>query len=118
MKNYLKYTGLVFSIIIILSLIINLFYYYNLLNNLVYKVILIISIILTVAISAFLLGKKTSSKGYLEGLKFGSFISLIMFSFSLIFFQNIEINMIIYYLIIIFTSIIFSTIGINYKNSN
>ena len=118
MKNYLKSIVLTFGTIIVISFIINLFFYYNLVNDLIYKILLMISIISIVGVFSFLLGKKREKKGYLEGLKYGLVVVFIMFLFSIILFKNIEINMLIYYPIIIITSLIFAVIGINYRKDN
>ena len=65
-----------------------------------------------------MLGKSTTKKGYLAGLKLGLIISIIFLSLNLIVFKSFQFKNIIYYLIIIITSIIGSMLGIQKKSSN
>ena len=117
MKKYLISIVTSFGLILISSLILNIFYYFDIFNNTLYKILLIIFNSLIIGFSSYILGKNTNEKGYIEGLKFGLIIALIMFLLSLIFFRNIELGMIIYYIIIIIVSVIGSMIGINKKKN-
>lgn len=114
MKKYLISFGIFVGLILITALFINIFYYYNLINTTVYKIIIIITISIITFISSYLLGKKTKEKGYLEGIKFSLIIIALMFILSIIF-KNLSLNTIIYYLIIVLSSITGSSIGINKK---
>jgi putative membrane protein (TIGR04086 family) len=62
-------------------------------------------------------GKKASKKGYLEGLKLGSIIILILLIFNLIFIRKFSLNTFVYYLVIIASTTIGSMIGINLRKS-
>ena len=61
------------------------------------------------------LGKKTTKKGYLEGLKLGFIIIFILLVLNLIFIRAFNLNVFVYYLIILVGSIFGSMIGINIK---
>ncbi|MGN1378955.1 MAG: hypothetical protein ACI4XR_00945 [Bacilli bacterium] len=70
-------------------------------------------------ILSFKKGKTTNKKGYLEGLINGLILVLCLFIFTLIFFiKNISIYTILYYIILISTSIIASILGKNTKKEN
>ncbi|MDD5865457.1 MAG: hypothetical protein PUD07_03080 [bacterium] len=70
-------------------------------------------------ILSFKKGKTTNKKGYIEGLINGFLLVLCLFIFTLIFFiKNISIYTILYYLILISTSIIASILGKNTKKEN
>lgn len=60
-------------------------------------------------------GKKTSKKGYLEGLKLGSIVICILFLLNLMFYRYFSVYLLLYYLVIIASSTIGSMIGINLK---
>ena len=111
--TYLKKYGLrllyTFLVIIISLLLINTLYYFNIINNNLYKVLKIIPILISIFINAYILGKNTDQKGYLEGLKL---------SITLITKQPLKLKVILYYLIIGITSILGSMIGINKKKDS
>lgn len=74
-----------------------------------------IAVAVITLIFGILCGKKTSKKGYLEGIKMGSMIVLIIFLLNLIFYRTFSLYILLYYLVIIVSSTIGSMIGINLK---
>lgn len=58
-------------------------------------------------------GKKTSKKGYLEGLKLGGILSLVLLLINIIFFRHFDLYVVMYYLILVVSAVIGSMIGIN-----
>ena len=82
-----------------------------------YKILKIIILLLNIFINSFILGTKTTNKGYLEGIKFSLIIISILLILTLLLNLSIKPRIILYYLIIIFTSTLGSMIGIN-KNKN
>ena len=60
-------------------------------------------------------GKNTEKKGYLEGLKLGSIISLSLFLLNLIFIRKFSLSIFIYYIVIIISTTFGSMLGINLK---
>lgn len=60
-------------------------------------------------------GKKTSKKGYLEGLKLGGIIVLILFIMNLILYRSFSLYAFLYYFLILVSTTIGSMIGINLK---
>lgn len=61
------------------------------------------------------IGRKSSKKGYLEGLKLGGIIILSLLLINLLFIRTFSLSILMYYLIILASSIIGSMIGINIK---
>lgn len=115
-KKHSLSIGISLSLILIFSFFINLLNYYDLLSANLYKISLVLLVALSIFVSAFILGKNTKEKGYLEGIKFGILIVLIMSIISyLAFDNNITIKSIIYYLILLITSATGSAFGINNK---
>ena len=69
-------------------------------------------------ISGYILGVKSDKRGALNGLIFGSITSLIFFILSLLFKNNYQINTIIYYLILVVSSVVGSIFGIQKKTND
>lgn len=117
--TYLKKYGLrlVYTLITIFILLIltTTLYYFNIINNGTYKVIKIVIVLLSMFINAFILGKDTDQKGYLEGLKLGIMIIPIFFILTLLTKQPLKLRILLYYLIIGITSIFGSMVGISRK---
>lgn len=114
--NYLKNIGYVFLGILVTTIIITLLNYFGLLNGTMLNIISIITITLSILIGGYLTGKKANKKGYLEGIKFGSIVIIIILFLNLIIFKNqFNLTSILYYLLLLFTSTIGSMIGIMRK---
>ena len=83
------------------------------------KLIILLSMITYSFIIGFKKGLKADNKGYIIGLKTGLINILILFILSLLTLTiNISLKKLIYYLIILISTIFGSIIGINKKNSN
>ena len=80
MKKYLFSILITFISIILTLLFTTTLYYFNLINHTTYNILKIILLILSLFINSFILGKKSTKKGYLEGIK----LSLPIIIFSLI----------------------------------
>ena len=104
---------------LLLSLIfINTLYYFNFISTNTYKILEIIIFIINIFISAYILGKNTTQKGYLEGIKYSLIIISLFILLTLLINEPFKLKILIYYLIIIITSILGSTMGINRKKEN
>ena len=116
--NYLKkiYKPLIytFSIIIISTLIITALSYFNIINYKISIYLEIITGVIVFLIGGIKIGKLSNKKGYIEGLKFGLIILILMFIISLIF-NLFKYKSLIYYLLLLISSIIGSMLGINKK---
>lgn len=100
--------------IFICTFIITIFSIINLIGSKFVSLLELITIILCLFINSFILGKKTSNKGFLEGLKLGIIFSLTYLLISLFIFKtNVEIKNIIFYILLIIIPMFGSMIGIN-----
>lgn len=116
MKKYLmSFITTILSIIITLLLITTI-YYFNLINQSTYNILKIIFLLLSLLINSFILGKTSTKKGYLEGIKLSSPLIILFIFISLITNQFKPISF-IYYLIILLTTIFGSMIGISTKKN-
>lgn len=101
-----------------LTFIFSIFNYFNIIGDSFFKFIKILIPIISIFIGGFLIGKKSTSKGWLEGIKYGFIIIALMFLISIIFFRSeFNIRIILYYLILLLTSTTSSMIGISFKKS-
>ena len=116
--KYLKSLLYILISIIAFSLIITLFNYFNIIGTTFIKVLKIISIIISFMIGGFYIGKKSGSKGYIEGLKI-SFASIaILFLLNLLRFNNLfSTDLLVLYIMIIISTTLGSIIGINKKRT-
>lgn len=115
--NYLKSLGLFIASILLLTIITTVLQYFNISQGLC-NFLKIFSLVISIFIGSFYLGKKSIKKGYLEGLKLSIIILLFLFIINLIFFKDcFQWKNILYYIIIIITSIIGSVIGIQKKKN-
>ena len=116
--TYIKKYGLrlIYTIILIIILIgiLTIFYYYDLINTNTYDVLKLILLLISIFLNSFILGKNVKEKGYLEGIKFGLII-IILLLIPTIIMKQLKIKLIIYYSMIISTSILGSIMGINKK---
>ena len=95
-------------------LIVSTFYYFDIISSNLVKYLRPLLILLILFMSSYNLGKKIDKKGYLEGFKLGSLIVAIFLVISLIFFRPyFKLRLILYYLILIITTVLGSMIGIN-----
>lgn len=118
--TYLKRYGLsliyvIISIIVMLG-ILALFYYYDFINNSTYNILKLVMLLLSIFINSFLLGNKVIEKGYLEGIKFG-IIVIILLLIPTIIMKKLQVKLFIYYAMIIITSVLGSMIGISKKKN-
>lgn len=121
--NYFKNLGMSFLYVIvsmtILILIMTLLSYFNILKDSGTTFMKIIIPIISLFIGGFTLGKKASKKGWLEGIKIGAIccVFIVLFNF-LAYSHSFEVKNLLYYLILIVSSILGSMIGINKKQKN
>ena len=94
--NYLKQLGksilLFFIILICGTFIITILNYFNLMSDKTSKIVILIVTIISIIISSFKLGKNSSNKGLIEGLKFGLIITLSFIIIGLLLKYNYQIR--------------------------
>ncbi|MCI6266293.1 MAG: TIGR04086 family membrane protein [Erysipelotrichaceae bacterium] len=106
-----------FIILIVGTLFLTIFNYFSLLKPSIISILKLIIPIFAIFISSYRLGKQSEKKGYIEGLKLGSLIIIIFLTLVLLL-DKFSLKSLIYYLILLLTSILSSMIGINRKKLN
>lgn len=118
-KKTIKILGIMYAIIILSIFLITIFNYFNIISGIVLKVFLAIIPIISTFIGGILIGKKATQKGWLEGLKLALIFLVILVIFNYLALSHwINLKNLIYYLIIIFSTIFGSMIGINKKEKD
>lgn len=112
-KKYLKPAIFTVVSLILYILILCVFHYFGVMKlSSIGTVNFVVMAILTFMVGIFL-GKKTSKKGYLEGLKFGSVLAILLILANIIFYRHIDLYVFLYYLLLVVSPTIGSMIGIN-----
>ena len=119
--NYLKKVGIsllyIIGIIFALTMIITILNYFNIISGTLLTISKILICVISLFIGGFIIGKKSSKKGWLEGFKLSIIFLLLLLLFNYLGLGSLpELKNIIYYSIIIASCIFGSIIGIN-KNS-
>ena len=115
--KYLKSILFIFISILLFTVIIGTLSYFNILGKSI-KIFELISIIISTFIGGFYIGRNSNKKGYLEGLKIGLFMVIFIFFLSYFGFnKDLSLSNLIFYIIILVSSILGSVIGINKKSS-
>ena len=111
-KNYLKCYGYLIGLMVIMTIMLSIIsYFFNITANGIKIVIPILSLL----IASIILGKNVKEKAYIEGIKFAVIYILFITILKLIMKTEFNYKVIIIYILMIFTSIIGSMIGINIK---
>lgn len=116
LKNLSKGLLTTITVFIMLSLILTLLNYFNLLNHTVLTICKMIISLLSIGIGGFISGKKMVKNGWISGLINGLIITLFIFILSLII-KDFEFKNLIFFIIIIITSTFGSMLGINAKKT-
>ena len=116
--KYLKKIGFSFLYIIgtllISTFIITFLNYFNIISDKVISIFKILIPILSLFVGGFYIGKRSINKGYLEGLKLGLIFSIFLLIFNFLALSNsFKLKYLLFYLIIITSSILGSMLGIN-----
>ena len=115
--NYLKNVGYITIGLIISTIIITILNYFGILAGTTLNIISVIVVIMSLFIGGYLTGRKANKKGYLEGIKFGLIMIVIILLLNLLVFKNeFSLINILYYLILLFSSTLGSMIGIMRKS--
>lgn len=105
-----------FSIIIIGTVFITLLNYFDMVNSKFISSLKMFLPIISIAISGFLLGKKSLKKGYIEGIKLGSSIIIFSVLISLLT-KTFVLKSLLFYVILLLSAILSSMLGINNRKS-
>ncbi len=94
-------------------------YYFNIIGNVLFKWLNLFCILIVIFTSSVKVVVRSEKNAYLEGFKFAMMIVLLLFLITLFIFQSdMKVKMLLYDLIITFTSILGSMIGINKVQKN
>lgn len=110
--KYLKSMIVPFGIVFVLPLLLGIL---NLLGVQTSKVVILVIMAIGTFIGGFYLGKNSLRKGYLQGALLGVILSLLLFLFSLLFRNTYTFSSLIYYIIIVVSSMIGASLGIQKK---
>ena len=116
LKNIIFSLGIVISVLFVFAFIITILSYFNILSDTITSIFKMLIPIISVLISGIFMGINSTKKGWLEGLKLGILICILLFLFNLLGLNKFKINQLLFYGILIFTSIVGSIIGISKKN--
>lgn len=116
MINYLKSMIYTLSIILISTILLTIFNYFNILTGIPLKIIMLIIPMIAIFIGSFKIGKTSSKKGYIEGLKYGIIWIILLLIINLIT-KDFTLTSIIYYIILLLTSSLAGVLGINRKKN-
>ena len=117
-KKYLISYAYTLGIIIGGTFLITVLNYFNIFTSNLTNIIKLIIVIVSMFIGAFLLGKKSLKKGYIEGIKYSIVFIVLLVIINLLFVKEFNVKSIIYFLIIIISSTFGSMLGIKNKSQN
>lgn len=101
-----------------INLILTLLYYFNIIGANVNSYLKLIFMAIIMITGGLMIGLKADKKGWLEGIKIGGLVICLMFLVSYLGFdKSLNIKSIIYYVLLILSSMLGSMIGINKKSS-
>lgn len=118
-KKSLKSLLYIFSIIIVSTFLVTTLNYFNIIGPkllTIFKILIILSSMFT---GGIIIGKNSKQKGWLEGIKLGLIVTVILVLFKYLGLnQKFLITNIIYYIILIISCTLGSMIGINKKKND
>lgn len=115
-KKYIFPIGFTIISFLVLTVLITVLNYFDLLGLKTYNALKVLVPSISLFIGALVLGNKTEKKGYLGGLKFGAIFIFFLLLFKVIFYNDtFKISIIVYYLILLLSSMLGAMIGINTK---
>lgn len=114
LKTSAKIVGIMTAMLLIFTLLITFFNYFNMIGKKTVTILEIIGPVLTLFVGGFLIGKESKQKGWLEGLKLALIFIVLIVLFNYLGLRNhLEIKNLIYYLILTITCMFGGMIGIN-----
>lgn len=121
--NYLKKVGIsllyIIGIILVTTFLITILNYFNIISGTALTISKILICIISLFVGGVVIGRRSSKKGWLEGLKLSLIFLVLLILFNYLGLGNTpQLKNLIYYLIIIVSCIFGSIIGINRKMNN
>ena len=115
LKKIIKSIIITLIIFFSLTLIITILNYFNILSMKLVNILSYIVPFISYFTGGYLLGKKSQSKGFLEGLKLGIVYILILLLINILLFKEFNASTLISYIIVLTSCIFGSILGINKK---
>ena len=115
LKNFSKSLLFIIGSFLILILLFTILNYFNIINNKILNISKIIIPLFAQALGGFIIGKNTIKNGWFEGLKLGMFCILIVLLFNLFLKYSINSKDLIFYILMLISTILGSMFGINQK---
>lgn len=109
--------GLVIGIFMSIMLFTTILSYFNIISDSTTEIFKILSSIISLFVGGLILGKKSNKKGWLEGIKLSIGVIILMTLANYFIFDKFEAKILIYYLILIISTVAGSMIGINKKRT-
>lgn len=114
LKSYFKVILIGLLFMIVFAFLLSILEYFNLFYGKVSEIFMFIYMAILFFIIGFLVGKKATHKGYLEGIKISLSLIFILIVINVLFYQTgFSLERTIYYFILILSSTLGSMIGIN-----
>lgn len=114
LKSYFKVILIGLLLMIVFAFLLSILEYFNLFYGKVSEIFMFIYMAILFFIIGFLVGKKATHKGYLEGIKISLSLIFILIVINILFYQTgFSLERTIYYFILILSSTLGSMIGIN-----
>lgn len=113
--SYIKAIFLNVLELFLLLFLITILYYFNIINEKTFEVLKLIILLFSIFINSFILGKNTKKKSFIEGIIYGSILITILLIITIIL-SKIQIKLLIFYPLILITSILGSMMGSIKKN--
>ena len=114
LKSYFKVILIGLLFMLVFAFLLSILEYFNLFYGKVSEVFMFIYMAILFFIIGFLVGKKATHKGYLEGIKISLSLIFILIVINVLFYQaGFSLERTIYYFILILSSTLGSMIGIN-----
>ena len=117
--KYLKALIYIFIPIFVFNILLSILYYFDVVGNGMIQYIKLFTVAISMLIGGIYIGNKASKKGWLEGIKVGLEVLILLFLIRyLAFDQGICFQTIIYYFILLASSMLGSMIGISKRKVN
>lgn len=115
-KNYLVAIGYFLLVVVVFAIILTIFNYYDIVTSKLFKIIKVLIPSLALFIGGYKVGNSANKKGYIEGIKLSLIIIVMLFMFSYLGFNvTFNVSLILYYIILIISSMLGAMVGINKK---
>lgn len=113
--SYIK--AILFNILelFILLFLITILYHFNIIKENTFEILKLIILLFSIFINSFILGKNTKRKSYLEGIIYGIILITTLLIITIIL-SKIQLKLLIFYPLILITSILGSMMGNIKKN--